>query len=159
MSTTAEIRDLLRDKPLFTEFTDVEMDEFIELLDQRESPAGDIIVRQDDLGECMFIVVKGRARVVHHTEGKFVELATLKAGDFFGELSLVDRGPRSADVQALDHCVLLRIDLGAVSALAGVYPNAAFKFLVAIGRILVDRLRMSNQRYIDSLLFPLAAKD
>ena len=42
------------------------------------------------------------------------------------------------------------------SALAGVYPNAAFKFLVAIGRILVDRLRQSNQRYIDSLLFPIA---
>ncbi|MEO7319273.1 MAG: cyclic nucleotide-binding domain-containing protein [Chthoniobacteraceae bacterium] len=159
MSTTAEIRDLLRDKPLFHEFNDVEMDEFIDLLDQRESQAGDVIVRQDDLGECMFIVVKGRARVVHHNEGKFIELATLKAGDFFGELSLVDRGPRSADVQALDHCVLLRIDLGAVSALAGVYPNAAFKFLVAIGRILVNRLRQTNQRYIDSLLFPLVAKD
>ena len=159
MSTTAEIRDLLRDKPLFHEFTDVEMEEFIELLDQREAAAGEIIVRQDDLGECMFIVVTGRARVVHSTEGNFIELATLKAGDFFGELSLVDRGPRSADVQALDHSVLLRIDLGAVSALAGVYPNAAFKFLVAIGRILVDRLRQSNQRYIDSLLFPLAGKD
>ncbi len=159
MSTNAEIRDQLRDKSLFKEFSDAEMEEFIELLDQREAPAGDIIVRQDELGECMYIVVSGRARVVHHNEGKFVELAMLRAGDFFGELSLVDRGPRSADVQALDHCVLLRIDLGAVSALAGVYPNAAFKFLVAIGRILVDRLRMSNQRYIDSLLFPLASKE
>lgn len=159
MSTTAQIREQLRDKTLFKEFTDTEMDEFIELLDQRESAAGDAIVKQDELGECMFIVVKGRARVVHHTEGNFIELATLKPGDFFGELSLVDRGPRSADVQALDHCMLLRIDLGAVSALAGVYPNAAFKFLVAIGRILVDRLRQTNQRYIDSLLFPLAGKD
>jgi CRP/FNR family cyclic AMP-dependent transcriptional regulator len=159
MSTTAEIRELLRDKSLFKEFTDQEMEEFIDLLDRRDSNSGDFIVKQDELGDCMFIVVKGRARVVHHQEGHFVELAVIQAGDFFGELSLVDHGPRSADVQALDHCVLLRIDLGAISALAGVYPTAAFKFLVAIGRILVARLRQTNQRYIDSFLFPLAGKE
>lgn len=159
MSTIAEIREKLRDKVLFREFNDQEMDEFIELLDQHSAAAGDVIVKQDDLGECMFIVVKGKARVVHHKDGHFIELATLKAGDFFGELSLVDRGPRSADVQALEDCTLLRINLGAVSALAGVYPTAAFKFLIAIGRILVDRLRCSNQRYIDSLLFPIAGRE
>ena len=159
MSTNAEIRETLRDKSLFKEFTNQEMDEFIDLLDRHEAGAGETIVKQDELGDCMFIVVKGRARVVHHQDGHFVELAVLKAGDFFGELLLVDHGPRSADVQALDHCMLLRIDLGAISALAGVYPTAAFKFLVAIGRILVDRLRQTNQRYIDSLLFPLAGKD
>jgi CRP-like cAMP-binding protein len=159
MNNNVEIREQLRDKVLFKEFTDMEMDEFIDLLDRRETHAGEVIVRQDEFGDCMFILVKGRARVVHHIDGNYVELAILKSGDFFGELSLVDRGPRSADVQALEHCVLLRIDLGAISALAGVYPTAAFKFLVAIGRILVGRLRHTNQRYIDSLLFPLAAKD
>ena len=100
MSATSEIRDQLRDKTLFKEFTDQEMDEFIELLDRRETASGELIVRQDELGECMFIVVKGRARVVHHTEGHHVELATLRDGDFFGELSLVDRGPRSADARS-----------------------------------------------------------
>jgi len=40
-----------------------------------------------------------------------------------------------------------------------VYPTAAFKFLIAIGRIMVSRLRTSNQRYIDSLLFPVEGKD
>lgn len=156
MSSTAEIREELRGKTLFKEFNDSEIAAFVDLLDQREAAAGDVIVRQEQMGDCMFIVVKGRARVVHHTGGEFVELATMKAGDFFGELSLVDRGPRSADVQALEDCLLLRIDTAAISALAGVYPTAAFKFLVAIGRILVDRLRQANQRYIDSLLFPIA---
>ena len=156
MSSTAEIREELRGKTLFREFNDAEIAAFVDLLDQREAAAGELVVRQDQLGDCMFIVVRGRARVVHHVGGEFVELATMKAGDFFGELSLVDSGPRSADVQALEYCLLLRIDIGAISALAGVYPNAAFKFLVAIGRILVDRLRQSNQRYIDSLLFPIA---
>ena len=44
-------------------------------------------------------------------------------------------------------------------SIAGVFPTAAFKFLIAIGRLMVDRLRKSNQRYIDSMLFPLAGKD
>lgn len=159
MNTTAEIRNQLRNKTIFQEFTDLEMDEFIELLDHRSAQAGEVIVRQDELGDCMYIVVHGHARVVHHKDGNYIELARLKGGDFFGELSLVDQGPRSADVQALEDCSLLRIDLGAVSALAGVYPTAAFKFLVAIGRILVDRLRSSNRRYIDSLLFPFPGLD
>lgn len=159
MSTTAEIREQLRSKVLFRDFSDPEMEEFIDLLDRRDAAAGEIIVRQDELGDCMYIVVLGSARVVHRKDDRFIELATLKGGDFFGELSLVDQGPRSANVEAVDDCTLLRIDLGAVSALAGVYPTAAFKFLIAIGRILVGRLRCTNQRYIDSLLFPLVGKD
>jgi hypothetical protein len=79
MSTNAEIRETLRDKSLFKEFTNQEMDEFIDLLDRHEAGAGETIVKQDDLGDCMFIVVKGRARVVHHQDGHFVELAVLKA--------------------------------------------------------------------------------
>lgn len=159
MSTTAELRDLLKGTVLFSEFTTEEMEEFIELTDQSAVKVGDVIVKQDDLGDCMFILVSGRGRVVHHREGHYIELATLKAGDFFGELALVDAGVRSADVQALDDCVLLKITQATISAVAGVYPTAAFKFLIAIGRIMVDRLRKSNQRYVDSLLFPLAGKD
>ena len=159
MSTTAELRALLRDKGLVAEFTDEELDQFIELTDQISSRAGDVIVKQDDMGDCMFILVSGKARVVHHKDGHYIELATLVPGDFFGELALVDEGPRSADVQALDDCVLLRITQAVIAAVAGVYPTAAFKFLIAIGRIMVNRLRLSNQRYVDSLLFPLAGKD
>lgn len=159
MSTIAELRDKLRDKVLFAEFTDAEMDEFFALLDRVEFKTDDVIVKQDESGDCMYIVVSGRAKVVHHREGHNIELAGLKAGDFFGELALVDSGPRSADVIATEPCVLLRITQPAISALAGVYPTAAFKLLIALGRILVERLRRSNQRYVDSLLFPIAGKD
>jgi len=45
-----------------------------------------------------------------------------------------------------------------IRALAGIYPMAAFKFLVAVGRVLVTRMRKGNQKYIDSLLLA-SAKD
>lgn len=159
MNQTAEIREKLRAAPLFQEFTDQELDAFIDLQDVERVPAGECIVQQDMEGDCMYLLVEGQARVVHHREGRHIDLATLQGGDFFGELALVDRGQRSADVEATEPCVLLKLTQASISALAGVYPRAAFKFLIALGRILVDRLRSTNQRYVDSLLFPLTGKE
>jgi hypothetical protein len=92
---------------------------------------------------------------VHHHRDRKLDLAVLKDGDFFGELALVDHGPRSADVIAETDAALLKISQAAIAAVAGVYPTAAFKLLIAVGRLMVDRLRSANQRYVDSLLFPL----
>ncbi len=159
MSTSSEIREKLKGKSLFVEFTDDELDDFLALLDPLEVKKGEIIVKQDDHGDCMFILVIGSARVLHHRAGRDVNLASLQPGDFFGELALVDAGVRSADVEAAEDCTLLRITQADISAAAGVYPTAAFKFLIAIGRILVGRLRQTNQRYVDTLLFPSGGKD
>ena len=157
--TIADMRAKLQDKFLFAEFTEEELDEFLELLDPVSARAGEPIVRQDEMGDCMYIVLSGRARVVHHKAGRDIDLALLNPGDFFGELALVDEGPRSADVIAIEDCALLKITQAVIAAVAGVYPTAAFKLLIAIGRIMVERLRLSNQRYVDSLLFPIAGKD
>ena len=159
MSSLAELHTNLRDKALFAEFSDREFEEFLALVDHASYAGGEIMLRQDERGDCMYIMVRGRAKVVHHREGHNIELAILRSGDFFGEIALIDEGARSADVIALEPCVLLKVTAAAVSALAGIYPTAAFKLLIAIGRIMVDRLRLSNHRYIDSLLFPIAGKD
>ncbi len=158
-SPSAEYYDQLKGTPLFREFTPEELAECVELLDPVQVKSGECIVQQDDSGDAMYLLVKGKARVVHHRDGRDLELAILKPGDFFGELALVDKGPRSADVEAQGDCTLLKISHAALAALAGVYPNAAFKFLIAIGRLMVDRLRQSNQRYIDSLLVPGVAPE
>lgn len=159
MSNTPETSERLKSTVLFSEFTTEEIEQFIELCDSTTAAAGEVIVKQDDKGDCMYVLISGDAKVIHHSGGRDVELATLQDGDFFGELALVDEGPRSADVLAVGDCTLLRITQAVVSAVAGVYPTAAFKFLIAIGRIMVSRLRKSNQRYVDSLLFPFAGKD
>jgi CRP-like cAMP-binding protein len=157
--TNAELAGLLHGTMLFREFNAQELAECIELFDPVTAAAGEIIVRQDELGDCMFIVVHGRLRVVHHHGERKLDLAVLKDGDFFGELALVDHGPRSADVIAETDAALLKITQAAISAVAGVYPTAAFKLLIAIGRLMVERLRACNRRYVDSLLFPVQGKD
>lgn len=155
----SDLRDQLRSAPLFREFSERDFDELLVLVDPVKVPAGAIIVEQDDPGDAMFILVSGRCRVVHHRGGRDIELANLGGGDFFGEIALVDCGPRSADVIALTDVSLLKITQAVISALAGVYPSAAFKLLIATGRSMVARLRLANQRYVDTLLLPLREQD
>jgi CRP-like cAMP-binding protein len=147
-----EYLKMLQGLPLFAEFTDSELEGAIDLIDQVQFAPGECIVKQDESGDCMYVLVEGSARVVHRRGGKEFELAVLKVGDFFGELALVDSGPRSADVETLTTCTLLRVEHGALRAIAGVYPSAAFKLLLAVGRAMVQRMRKGNQKYIDSLM-------
>ncbi len=144
---------------LFAEFTDNELVALLDLVEPIAVKAGECVVRQDDKGDCMFVLTSGSAKVKHRREGKIFELAELKAGDFFGEIALVDEGPRSADVEAITDCELMRMPHSMLRALAGVYPSAAFKILIAVGRVLVARMRSGNKKYIDSLLATASGKN
>jgi len=155
----AELGTILQGMDLFHEFNEHEMEAFLSLVEPVQFATGETVVKQDDHGDCMFLIVGGTARVVHRRDGRYIELSVLKCGDFFGELALVDAGPRSADVIALEDCSLLRLSQAVIRALAGVYPSAAFKLLISVGRVMVARLRAGNQKYIDSILLCAPAKD
>jgi len=147
-----ELSQQLRGMPLFAEFSDDEIATFVDLAEHCSFKDGELIVEQDSTGDAMFLIVTGSVKVSHHVDGKVIDLAVLEGGSFFGEIALVDHGPRSADVLARGDCSLLKIPQGTLRALAGVYPNAAFKLLLTVGRVLVARMRAGNKKYIDSLL-------
>lgn len=152
MSNSSSIHAKLKAIPLFHDFSDAELDQFMELADPTAYTPGSVVVRQGESGQCMFYVAAGRVRVVAQHGATPVELAELGPGEIVGELAMFDHQPRCADVIALDHCILLKVNEGVLRALAGVYPSAAFKFLIGIVREMGLRLRQSNNRYLDSLL-------
>jgi len=129
-----------------------EISALLQLTDIQSIPAGHRIVTTGEDGHCLFVILEGNARVTAESGGREVQLAILSEGDFFGEVSLVDDGPRSATVTAVDSCTLLRITRMTIGVLAGLQPSAAILILGAIGRALVKRLRQSNQKYLDILL-------
>lgn len=147
----ADTESLLQRVSLFAEFTSDELKTFLELTDTVRFTAGSYIVRQDEPGDCMYVLLNGKARVRHRRKGQEFELAMLGDGDFFGELALVDEGPRMADVLAEKECVCLKASQAVFRVLAGVQPGAALKFFVAVARVVVNRMRRTNSRYIDSL--------
>jgi len=137
---------------LFTGLGPDELKSLLQLSDIHSIPAGKRIVTQGEDGHCLFVLLEGSARVTAETGDREIELSHLSAGDFFGEVSLVDDGPRSANVTAVESCTLLRITRMTIGVLAGLQPSAAIQILGAIGRALVKRLRLSNQKYLDILL-------
>ena len=113
---------------------------------------------QGEPGDTMYFILEGELRVRINVAGKETILATLGAGEFFGDISLFDQGPRSADVVANADSLLVKISSRAFDELAKEAPELATPFLRAIGKTLTARIRADNKRYGDSVKFARAAE-
>jgi CRP-like cAMP-binding protein len=133
-------------------FNDAQLQSFVRYMEIITLESLATAVREGDPGDAMFLIMEGELRVSVTRRGKESILATLKAGDFFGEISLLDQGPRSADVFANERSTLLKISTAAFEKLRHEAPALAEPFLHALSQILVGRMRLVNKRYVDSLL-------
>ena len=102
---------------------------------------GEAIVNEGSLGDALFLILSGQV-AVHRGPQTF---ATLDAGEFFGEMSLVEPAPRSATVSAMSATFLFRLPHDALRELITDDPNAASVLLVQIVKTLSERLRRANQ--------------
>lgn len=158
MEKSSDTKHLQCDDELFTKFklfAELSHDELKTLLEHSACvaySAGQRIVSAGEAGHCMYVILKGKVRVSSKNGAEDVELALLGPTNFFGEVALVDDGPRSADVTAVEDCELLSITRMTLGILAGLQPGAAVHLLASIGRSLVARLRQGNQKYMDLIV-------
>jgi CRP-like cAMP-binding protein len=103
----------------------------------REYGPGEIICRQGEAGDRMFVVQAGRAQVVRDESGSEVLVGELGKGDVFGEMAIFDRQPRSATVKALDNARILTLDKRAFLKRVHEDPSLAFQVL----RKMSERIR------------------
>lgn len=150
---------MLRRIKLLADFTDGQLEQFVKLMNVHRVGPGTQIVKQDERGDAMYLVIEGEVRVRMFISGKSeTTLVTLGPGEFFGEMSLFDEGPRSADVIANKESVLLKISSESFARLVKEAPQFAAPFLLAMGKSLAARIRADNKRYRDSVVFARAAK-
>jgi len=71
---------------------------------------GDVIIRQGEVGDCMFVIQEGQAEVILENQGQEILLTVQDTGDFFGEMALFDKDVRSATVRALGDTKVLTVD-------------------------------------------------
>ncbi|MBU6182949.1 MAG: cyclic nucleotide-binding domain-containing protein [Verrucomicrobia bacterium] len=128
-----------------------EISTLIRLTDTISFQKGSKIITSGEEGHCLYLILQGSALVSAAAPDQAVHFAKLGVGDFLGEISLVDDGPRSADVLATEDCTLMRMTRTTLGVLAGLQPSAAVSILSAIGSELVKRLRATNQKYLDLL--------
>ena len=144
-------RDLLRRVSIFADLEEEALASIARLMSERRFPKESVIVGQEDLGDSLFVVSRGKVKVVlYGRSGREVILSIFKAGDFFGEMSLLDNQPRSANVIALEDSTLLTLERRAFAAHLEQYPQTALQILAEMSR----RLRRA-----DSVIGNLALLD
>ena len=134
----------LQSVDMFSVLSEPDLRRMAESMVERQYPAGSAIVHTDDpAGGHFFIVAEGEvAVVVETTEGKETVLATLQAGDFFGEMSLLDESPRAATARAVKPARLMLLRRDDFRRHLRECPQMAFALLVEMNR----RLRQSNRK-------------
>ena len=137
--------------------TDEQLGRFAEFVEAEKVPQWSLIVKQGDTGDSMYFILEGELRARISVMGQETLLATLGAGEFFGDISLFDHGPRSADVVANSDSLVVKLSAAAFDKLAKEAPEIATPFLRAVGRTLSARIRTDNKRYGDSVKFSRAA--
>ncbi len=137
--------ELLKKIPLLSRLDDIELSRLATLLEHRTFPSNQTIIWIGEAGEELFLISRGEAVVYYPDEqGKETTLATLKEGDFFGDVALLDGGPRSASVRTLCECEMLVLKRDAFYQFLRQNPEAAIDVLTTIGhrhRETLDKLR------------------
>lgn len=140
MPTHAEF---LADVSLFALLDDVERAALAERLECTAVAAGHTIFRDGDPGDSLYVVRSGSVEIsVRTTTGERVLLETAGAGDFFGELSLLDSGPRMATAEATSDVEMLVLDRDGLEEFLRLKPAAAMDLLAATARRLRENVRL-----------------
>jgi len=133
---------LLGQVSIFQELSRETLSDLAKRVWQKQAEAGTVIVSQEDAGDALFVIAKGKVKVVLYGEtGREIILSILKAGDFFGEMSLLDRQPRSANVVAIEDSELLCLDRDAFATHLSAHPTTALGVLAEMSR----RLRHADE--------------
>jgi CRP/FNR family cyclic AMP-dependent transcriptional regulator len=130
---------------------DEQLEKFAGFMEVEKAPQWSMIVKQGDPGDTMYLILQGELRVRINVNGRETILTTLGVGDFFGDISLFDQGPRSADVVANSDSTLLKISASAFEELSKKAPELATPFLRNIGRTMSARIRADNKRLSDAV--------
>ncbi len=132
-----ETVELLQDVPLFTNFSKKQLKSVVKTAKEKVFETGDTIVREGDMSNVGFyLILAGQVEVKRDEKS----LTKLGAGQFFGEMAVLDEKPRSADVVALTDTKCLLLTNWDFKALIKTYPDMATNIISE----LANRLRQTN---------------
>jgi CRP/FNR family transcriptional regulator, cyclic AMP receptor protein len=136
-------RELLRNVPIFSELSDPDVATLARVATRRRYPKDTVVFFENEEGDFFFMILQGRIKVtILGDDGREIILSVLGAGDFFGEMALLDNEPRSATAIAIEESELLslhRTDFQNVIA-----DNKGI--MSALIKILTARLRRANHQ-------------
>lgn len=147
------VTELLAEVPFFQFLDETERERLSEHLEVVRFPSGTTIFQYGEPGDSLYLLRSGTVEIFFRDDtGARIVLETAKAGDFFGELSLLDGGPRSATAEVTEDVEALRLRRAALDEFLRRHPSAALDLLGATGRRLrqtAERLRHTASRNVN----------
>jgi CRP-like cAMP-binding protein len=128
---------LLKKVPLFSRLSEKALASIVKVAIEKEFKSGTQIVSEGDTGTGFYLIISGSTEVSRSG----AKIAKLRAGEFFGEMALLDGAPRSADVTALEDTKCLVLTLWVLKGIIAANPNVALGMLEELAR----RLREAEQ--------------
>lgn len=123
-----------------------EINDIIEYLKSAEFNAGEKLFSEGDEGKELFIVKSGSVQsFIRQASGKDREIAEFAAGNFFGEMSIFEKAPRSASCITKTGCELLRLHQSDFYRIMDRHPDIAIKIMYRMLNITTQRLRNTNE--------------
>ena len=105
---------------------------------------GEVIVRQGDVGDCMYVIQSGKVEVVKEMNGIERKLSMLSEGGIFGEMALLDKKVRSATVRALGEVRILTVDKKTFIRWMSEDPTVAFRVV----KMMSKRIRELSEELV-----------
>lgn len=137
--------DILRHCRLFELLTDSELQRIADMVEEHHFRKGDYICREGAWGDSMYIVGDGEMKIVkklsHETNW---EITSMRHGDFFGEVALVDGSPRTASAVSTTNSTVLELFGRDFKKLINAGDRLANKMLESLLRTLINRIRATD---------------
>ncbi|MBN1383417.1 MAG: cyclic nucleotide-binding domain-containing protein [Elusimicrobia bacterium] len=148
-----DITFFLEKHAFFSILTEKERAEFIDVLDVKIFKKDDIIFKQGDLGDSLYLVKDGLIRIFIADKEMEETIALMKQGDIFGEVALYDTHQRSAHAMALTTSTVLVLTLQKFEELKTKNPQLTSKILQLMLKILSKRLRLTTMKLYGQFQF------
>jgi CRP/FNR family cyclic AMP-dependent transcriptional regulator len=133
---------MLQNIPLFSVLGTEELDAIERLAVTRNYPKNSVIINEGDHTDSLYVILSGKVKIfLTDDQQKEVIVAIQRAGDYFGELALLDEAPRSASVMTMEPCTLLMIARSAFERHLANEPKIA----ISLMRGLAERLRATTE--------------
>jgi CRP-like cAMP-binding protein len=139
-----DIKSLLHSVELFDGLTEKDLDDVATICTQREFKAGEYLAKQNEIGAELFLISDGLVEVTVRERAMPRVVVNLGAGQITGEMSLVDRGPRSATVRAVHDTVVQVIQHDEFQALCQRNTHIGYLVMLNLAADLSFKLRHRN---------------
>lgn len=146
------ITEVLGEIKLLKSFTETELQDLLSFGKEIEYEPHSNVLIEGELSWGLYLILKGMVGIfkTNKLTGDSYDIGQLRAGSFFGEMSLLDENPRSATVRAMTNCSLFYLSKESFLSLLDQNPDLKLRFYSDAVRNLVARLRELDDNYVIS---------